>query len=241
MNESRVGAVARLLDGYRQIGRERRLVRDVKITDFLARWQPCYDDIRKERTATAARFNVFHALGVAESELRHSAFLAYLLDPSALHDQGYRFLGSFLEFLKPHGIAPGADGGMLNRARVHTEFDIGDHGRIDIVVFLGPAQILAIENKVWAGEQKDQVNRYQVWIEKQTQSGAVTAIGSYVLFLTPDGRPPLTGNMVSSVPVVPLSYTALGEWIRTLDALPQRLLVIRDMYAQLCEQIGRSA
>src|SRR5438477_10262037 len=42
------------------------------------------------------RFNIFDALGVARTEIRHSNFLAWLLDPAESHGQGSLFLKAIL-------------------------------------------------------------------------------------------------------------------------------------------------
>jgi len=42
------------------------------------------------------RFNIFDALGIARVEIRHSNFLAWLLDPAESHGQGSIFLKAVL-------------------------------------------------------------------------------------------------------------------------------------------------
>ena len=42
------------------------------------------------------RFNIFDALGIARVEIRHSNFLAWLLDPAESHGQGLLFLRAVL-------------------------------------------------------------------------------------------------------------------------------------------------
>src|SRR5438093_13703466 len=42
------------------------------------------------------RFNIFDALGIARVEIRHSNFLAFLLDPAESHGQGQLFLKALL-------------------------------------------------------------------------------------------------------------------------------------------------
>ena len=51
-----------------------------------------------ELEAQIGRFNVFDALGIVRAEIRHSAFLRWLLDPSESHGLGTMVL------------APGAHG-----------------------------------------------------------------------------------------------------------------------------------
>src|SRR5262249_10582480 len=42
--------------------------------------------------ARIGRFNIFDALGIARAEIRHSSFLAFILDPAESHGQGQLFL-----------------------------------------------------------------------------------------------------------------------------------------------------
>src|SRR5947209_11077978 len=42
------------------------------------------------------RFNIFDALDIARAEIRHSNFLAFILDPAESHGQGQRFLKAIL-------------------------------------------------------------------------------------------------------------------------------------------------
>lgn len=42
------------------------------------------------------RFNLFEALNITKQEIRHSRFLAYLLDPHEAHGLGDRFLRGLL-------------------------------------------------------------------------------------------------------------------------------------------------
>src|SRR6266446_4936147 len=42
-------------------------------------------------------FNIFEAIGAVRHERRHSAFLAFLLDPSAKHGLGDDFVRRFLQ------------------------------------------------------------------------------------------------------------------------------------------------
>ena len=44
-----------------------------------------------------AEFNVFEALRIELSETRHSAFIAWLLDPNGSHGVGIYFLNAFLQ------------------------------------------------------------------------------------------------------------------------------------------------
>ena len=50
----------------------------------------------ERRKRTASQFNVFDCLGLTSSELAHSNFLRFLLDPNEQHGQADIFLRTFL-------------------------------------------------------------------------------------------------------------------------------------------------
>jgi hypothetical protein len=101
------------------------------------------------------RFNIFDSLGIARVEIRHSNFLAWLLDPAESHGQGALFLKAFLMDLfrqSPSGQRPFSpvelDGIELRGIEIRREWR-----HIDILIACKePAFVLAIENKVDSGE-----------------------------------------------------------------------------------------
>ena len=50
-----------------------------------------------------AEFNIFEVLGIEKSENRHSAFLAWLMDPKANHGLGNYFVRKFLLHVTSYG------------------------------------------------------------------------------------------------------------------------------------------
>jgi len=107
------------------------------------------------------RPNFLKALGVTWSELNHSNFLAFLLDPLERHSLGDQFLKGFLKEIdqasqpRSSGIAEICELD-LSGTRVERESD-----NIDILL-LNPREELAIiiENKTLTGEHDDQLQRY---------------------------------------------------------------------------------
>ncbi len=109
-------------------------------------------------------FNVFEVLGAVSQEIRHSNFLAWLLDPSGNHGLGDYFLKRFLWKTTSlgreqgvHTISPiEVDGLELANVSVRREWR-----NIDILL-VNDAQrfVCAIENKVEAAEHSDQLARY---------------------------------------------------------------------------------
>jgi hypothetical protein len=107
------------------------------------------------------RPNFLRALGVAWSELNHSNFLSFLLDPSERHGLGDQFLKLFLR-----EVAQVVDPRSARIAEI-AELDLRDTAvkresdNIDILL-LNQQQRLAviIENKTRTGEHDEQLQRY---------------------------------------------------------------------------------
>jgi len=104
-------------------------------------------------------------------EVRISRILAELLNPKGKHGQGKLFLKEFIETLK--GLVSNSETLIgiedLASAKVSTEYS-SLYGRIDILIEFPNKVAIAIENKPWAGEQTEQLQRYTDFLE-QTYKG----------------------------------------------------------------------
>lgn len=161
-----------------------------------------------------ADFNLFDVLGIARAELRHSAFLAWLLDPRGSHGLRDYFLRTFLlqvareaSNLGVGDITPfEVDSWKLIDIEVATErhyIDILMVGRSDGFVCL-------IENKIGSGEHSNQLSRYLDTVRREYDTPEIIPI-----FLTPDGRNPDPGDAADDY--IPLGYEVIVELIeRTL-------------------------
>ncbi|KAA9340134.1 PDDEXK-like family protein [Adhaeribacter soli] len=115
-------------------------------------------ELKKARGET---FNVFSVLSMERCENKsHSAFLAELLNPKGSHLKGSIFLRHFLKVLKDKTID-------YKTAQVKAEHYIGPRddkaktgGRIDIYIWDKKGSCITIENKIDAGDQNVQVERY---------------------------------------------------------------------------------
>lgn len=154
-----------------------------------------------EHLATVSKnmkvFCPFEAVGMARQEIRHSNFLAYILDPNRPHGFGTLLLKSFIALLTEEEIS---ESRML-RARVHRELY-----RIDLLVDIPPENgkkrlVIAIEVKVDAGESLEQLRGYQRRVESAWPHSEVV-FG----FLTVDGR---EGTTSADKRWQPISWTGL--------------------------------
>lgn len=153
-----------------------------------------------------SQFNIFEALGPARRELRHSDFLAFLLDPRANHSLGDAFLK---RLLKPVVAATsnlpldasGVEAADLTDAWVDREWQ-----NIDILVrSLTNDLVCVIENKIESSEHSDQLRRYRQIVQRRFPNQATLFV-----YLTPEGAEP------SDEVYVPLSY---HEVIEAVDAI----------------------
>ncbi len=116
------------------------------------------------------RFNIFDALGIVNAEIRHSNFLAWLLDPNESHGQGPLFLKAVLMDLlrqSPPKLRPFSpvklDGAELRGVDVRREWR-----NIDILIKCeDPAFVIAIENKVGSKEHSKQLDRYRETVNRE--------------------------------------------------------------------------
>jgi hypothetical protein len=152
-------------------------------------------------TTPSHGFNVFSALRLERDEVRlHNRLIAVLIDPSASHGSGARFLKAFLRIADIRLGNPDACEVRLER-RLGSN---GCQGRADILLIEGGRTRVCIENKIHAAEQDGQIARYQ-----RECPDAV------IIFITPSGRRPKTEDVVSSSRIVCLSYRQhVYDWIR---------------------------
>ncbi|NDK56820.1 PDDEXK-like family protein [Pontibacter fetidus] len=132
-------------------------------------------------------FNVFSILKMERLEnSTHSAFLTELLNPDGTHLKGNIFLKLFLDTLEDVPLTLN-----LNTTNVKPEHHIGARnvdtkygGRIDIYICDSLNNSISIENKIDAGDQEAQIERYY-----NHNKGKNT-----VLYLTLHGSDPSNGS-----------------------------------------------
>jgi predicted transcriptional regulator of viral defense system len=151
----------------------------------------------------SAEFNIFEALGAVRQELRHSDFLAFLLNPRANHRLGDVFLKRLLKHVLVavpdlRMSAVEVDATDLSDAIVRREWQ-----RIDILVHAPDNRLVCvIENKIDSGEDPDQLRRYRRKAQQHfTNHRAV------LVYLTPDGDEPFDDAYVA------LSYEEVADLI----------------------------
>lgn len=130
----------------------------------------------------ASGFNVFRLIEPDENKL--SDILAGLLDPTGDHGQGDLFLRLLFQQLG-HGSDPGHTKGATVRREAPTHGIHKYRRRMDVFVEAGV--LLAIENKIDALEQSDQIKDYLEHLRYCTKRNRKDVL---LVFLTPNGRRP---------------------------------------------------
>ena len=155
----------------------------------------------------APQFNAFDYL--RDDELGLSRVIADLLDPQASHGQGTLFLRTLLglEELKNARHWPDLDG--TQKVVVQREREIKFGRRIDILVEIAdenrPRYCLAIENKPYAYDQKNQVQDYLAWLEETYPKRF------FLIYMPPTGERPSETS---------IRRTELGKWTNGFAIMP---------------------
>jgi hypothetical protein len=161
----------------------------------------------------SGQFNLFEAIGATRMEVRHSDFLAFLLDPSQSHGLGDFFLKRLLQ-----KILAGPGRGTEGITPIHLDLmDLGntsvrrEWAHTDILcVNEGNRLVVLIENKIDSGEGEGQLAKYLHEVERAYPRSA--AFKTIPLYLTPDGVAPADDES----PYVPVDYSLV---CKTLDEL----------------------
>jgi hypothetical protein len=199
-----------------------------------------------------AQFNIFEAIGVVRQELRHSNFLAFLLNPSENHRLDDIFLKRFLKRVLLEEYEP-TDEKYTKVSPV--DIDIADFTDADVrrewqnidILIHSPRNklVCAIENKIDAGESIDQLRKYQTILEQEYKD-----CQAILIYLTPEGLSPSQKNwriynyskVADIIDSICISHkSTLGADVYTLMAhystLIRRHIVSDSEVAELCRKI----
>jgi hypothetical protein len=174
------------IDEFRALRLAAQEMRLTTMAGFLA----LFAELDQRQRTRQVDFNLFSLFEVETDEVRHSRFLAWLLDAGSGHGQGNLFLQAFAEACRLN-IPPDA----LGRYHVRTEFS-GAEAIIDILVCKAEAFLIYLENKVLASEGYDQLNRELRDMRRLGRSLQVPRARQFAIFLTPDGRAPVSGDVM---------------------------------------------
>lgn len=196
------------------------------------------------------QFNVFEALGAVRQELRHSCFLAFLLDPEENHGLGDEFAKRLLQKV----LITAGDQSMpltpidldildLNELVVQQEWQ-----NLDILLTEKNHRLaVIIENKIDSSEHSNQLERYF-----QVVSQYYPGWNVFGIYLTPEGETSSHSGYLSTSytticeiveRIVESRSSTLGTDVRSLmvhyTQMLRRHIVTESEVAELCRRIYR--
>jgi len=142
-------------------------------------------DIHKEfkkayNKQLAFGFSLFAFFRVGENKT--SEILAFFLKENASHGQGTVFLKAFVEMFYKQDID-------VSNAEVICEESTPEKRKLDIYIKLKDV-VIAVENKIWADDQPNQLKDYAEYLKKESN-------GSFLLlYLTPYGKSPTEKSII---------------------------------------------
>lgn len=174
-----------------------------------------------------AKPNFFEILHVANLEIRHSNFLAWILNPKETHNLGDVFARWFFkEIFSDAKVAEldefQVDGLDTSSIRIHREYR-----NIDLLIELKDI-VVVIENKIWSREHSQQLKRYAEIVETDFQKSQ-----SAFVFLTPYNEAPIDeGDQETYVTFDYASIVKLLEQIVELygDSMSPKVKLYLDDY-----------
>lgn len=128
--------------------------------------------------------NIFTILGIERMEIRHSNFLAWLLDSSGTHGLGSLFLKRFLRDISLLDSPESINEVCIKDANTQSIEVRREWRNIDILLIAGDL-VVCIENKVDSSDSQKQLACYRSIVEHN-----FPAQRKAFVYLTPDGRDP---------------------------------------------------
>lgn len=242
-NETALTDIQAFMNNYRQFV---KVHQSLKLQNFMNGYErlrsglsiinKLYGEINR---LSPPSFNIFHLLRVGYLENRtHSTILADFLNPNGSHGQGPLFLKTFLKVcsnqksLQNESFPIHYFSSENNKWFVDQE-KITNFGRMDLVISNATSgQLLVIENKIYAGEQRDQIYRYSQWVKSNTHYPT-----GVVLYLTIAGDKATTDK---GFDYFRISYKeTIKKWLENslVEITAQEVKVILKQYINLIKTL----
>lgn len=194
------------------------------------------------------QFNVFEAIGAVRHELRHSDFLAFLLDPNQNHGLGDEFARLLLQKILSSARYQQLPVSLVDLAIWSLdEIEVlREWQNIDILILDNVHQFaVIIENKIGSSEHSNQLQRYRQIVAQQYPN--LNIIG---IFLTPEGISPSDESYIAAdyktvcetvERLAEKRASTLGPDVRMLmvhySQMLRRHIVNESEIAELCRRI----
>jgi hypothetical protein len=180
-------------------------LRDIDILDGLNKWN-------KE-------INFFEITGIVKAEIRHSNFLAWLLDSNETHGLGDAFIRRFLNQVLYDSGNSLVEVSMLD----YLSFEVRrEWQQIDLFLISHSEKVvIAIENKVYSSETKGQLERYRKLVENQ-----FSEYKQYYIYLTLEGDEPSEPEhwMVATYSIVEEQLATILEMTNSISTESRQII-----------------
>lgn len=195
------------------------------------------------------KFNIFSSLGIINQEIRHSNFLAWLLDPNETHNVSDYFTTSFLKLAAYNDSNENPDLNLididtlnLTKLNVYREWN-----NIDVLLVDDDQKLVCvIENKVDSKEHSNQLTRYRKVIESNYPD-----YRKIYIYLTVYGEEPESEKEYISISYREVSQLIeslierkesqmndeISVFIRHYNEMVKRYIMEESEVQELCEQL----
>jgi PD-(D/E)XK nuclease superfamily protein len=149
------------------------------------------------------RFNVFEAVGVVRQELRHSDFLAFLLNPQQPHGLGDLFLKRLLQRTLASNRREALPISLIDLDvwSLDDTLVLREWSNIDLLLVNETHRLVVIiENKIGSGERPNQLVKYRETVHERYPDCRILA-----LYLTPEG------DLPSDESYLPVGYALIVD------------------------------
>lgn len=149
--------------------------------------------------------NIFQILSLERREIRHSNFLAYLLDPCETHGLGSRFLRRFIRSLDASG-GQSFDADLFS---LDSEVEVRREWRHIDILILTQESVILVENKIDTEDHTNQLKRYRQIVEEHFQDKK-----PYYVYLTPSRSEPIDNN--EALHYINLGYQDISDGLASM-------------------------
>lgn len=193
---------------------------------FLNQVKQLIESFEKQRELSGENFNIFSIMSMESDEIfTHSAIIAELLNPKGSHSLGTKPLELFYKIVLDEEKSSEDLKKFACLKEEHVGFiseDKTEGGRLDIVVKDAYENGFVIENKIYAGEQINQLQRY-----KNRYKNAK------ILYLTLEGVDSKQLKSVDGIKYYPISYEKdIINWITECSKLAYDKPILRETLKQ---------
>lgn len=207
----------------------------IKMLESISKLYEQEKKVEEKKREEGEFFNVFNTIGLRTEEVRlHSAFIAELLNPKGSHGLSQRFLQAFLEVI---GVQDDyfdyrhCPCGIITERRIGPKTEI-EGGQIDIIIEDGKHAII-IENKIYAGDQTNQMFRYNNYAKNEFPNGYK------LVYLSLDGHKPNDCSLGNDgFEYKAISYEKeIVEWLEKCFAISEGKPLVQSVIKQYCELV----